>query len=107
MAANVDPLGITTKTPGVLIDPGDAAANLIGHGHQVSACLDDVVEVEHSKMSAGVDEHLGVMSIALRQSSAPSAAMHKDIDRRVPSLGRIEIKRLDRCRPVGEPLRRA
>src|SRR5215813_12817991 len=96
MATNIEPLGIAAEAFGVLVDPGYAAPNLVGHDHQVAAGFDHIVEIEHGKMSAGVDEHLCLSRIVLCDFDAPSPAMHENIDRRVRRLGRVEVNPFDR-----------
>src|SRR5205809_1910308 len=53
MAADMNSVGIASKTRSIFIDPYDAALNLIGHGDEVAAGFDNVIEVEHDEMCAG------------------------------------------------------
>ena len=65
MAGHVDAVRIAAEARGILADPGDSAAHLLGHRHQVAAGLIDVDEVEHDEVRAGV--HIA----ARRRSNAP------------------------------------
>ena len=85
-------VGIASKTRSIFIDPYDAALNLIGHGDEVAAGFDNVLEVEHDEMCAGIDEHFGLRCIACGDFGAPSPAMDVDIDWRVRTPGQIDIK---------------
>src|SRR3974377_119693 len=105
MAADINSLGVATEALGVLVDPYDAALNLVSHGHQIAASLDDIVEVEHNEMGTGIDQHLGLGRTARRDLGTPSAAMDEDIDRRVLALSRVDVERLDWRRSIGQALR--
>src|SRR5262245_22336136 len=92
MAADINSVGIPSKTRSIFIDPYDAAPNLIGHRHEVAAGFDNVVEIEHDEMCAGIDEHFGLRRIARGDFGTPSPAMDENIDWRVRSRGQIDFK---------------
>ena len=99
--------GSPPKLVRIPVDPGDRAAHLFGHRHQVAIRLQHVDEVEHDEMGAGVDEHLGRITVVLGEADAPGAAVDEHVDRRIRRLGGEEVETFDRRRPVGEALGRA
>ena len=97
--------GSPPKLAGVLVDPGDGAAHLLGHRHQVAAGLIDIDEVEHDEVRAGV--HI----TARRRSNAPWHARPATRRRaRTPCTGafgfacREDIEAFDWRRAIGKAL---
>ena len=108
MPRKIDALRITSEAGGVSVNPRDRAAHLIGHHHQIAACVLDRHEIRHDVMRARRDEHLGRESIALRRTAAPRAAVDADLDR-LPSagLGPVEVKLFDFAGAIGQAHGRA
>src|ERR1043166_9818639 len=90
MAADVDPLAVTTKARGIFVDPGDGAANLLGHGEEAAGGILHPDKIGHHVMRAAANEHLGRRGIGFGRARPPRAAMDKDKDRR-PATARIPI----------------
>ena len=107
MAGHVETARVAIEMPGVAVDPGDRVAHLLGHRHQAAARLLDADEVEHDVVRAGGDQHLGREREVLCPALAPGAAMDEHHHRRARARGGVEVERLDRRGPVGEPGRRA
>ena len=107
MAADIEPLGIPAEARGVAVDPGNAAAHLLGHHHQIAVGLQHIVEIEHHVVGAGIDEHLGRVGVVRGEPGAPRAAMHEHVDGSIRGLGGEDVEGLHRSRAVGEALGRA
>src|SRR5581483_1210332 len=107
MAADIEASGIAAKACGVLVDPGDTAADLIGHHAQVAARRVDMDEVQDDIVDTGIDEEIGGIGEVFGCAEQPSSAMNKDEDRRVRRARRKDVKALDRRRAIGKSLGRA
>src|SRR5204863_216276 len=87
MAADIDPLAVAAKACGIFVDPGDRAANLLGHREKAAAGILHPDKIRHDVMRAGAGEHLGRRGIGLGRPRPPGAAMDKDKDRRAAAIG--------------------
>ena len=97
-------VGIATEAGRILVDPGDGAAHLVGHRHEIAAGLGDVDEIERHEMRPCMHEQLSLERIVLRQAAAPGPAVDEDMDRSIRAPGRIKIGSLDRARAIGQAL---
>jgi hypothetical protein len=86
---------LAAEALGVAVNPCDRAAHLLGHRHEVAARLQDVDEVRHHVVRAGVHEKLRRVAGIPREPAAPGAAVDEDVDRGVRTLGYIDVQRLD------------
>ena len=107
MAADIDALGIAAKAFGILVDPGDGAADLRRQHAEVAANGLHPDEVERDVMRPGIDEHLRRKPGILRRAPAPRAAVHVNEDRRARLAGAIEVELFDIGRAIGRAPRRA
>ena len=107
MAADIDALGIAAEAFGILVDPGDGAADLRHQHAEVAASGLHPDEVERDVMRPGIDEHLRRKTGILRRAPAPRAAMHVNEDRRARLAGAIDIELFDIGRTIGHAPRRA
>src|SRR5258708_16663974 len=89
-AADVEAASVAVEALGVLVDPGDAAPNLVGHHAEIAAGFLDLHEVERGVVRAGVVKHLGRVARRPRRAGAPAAAVEVAGDRRVALLAAIE-----------------
>src|SRR5215475_1743588 len=62
VADNVDAVGVAAEACGVAGRPGDGAAYLFDHRHQVATTLDHVDEIEHQEVRPAADEGLRSIS---------------------------------------------
>ena len=99
MAADVEPVRVAAEARGVLVDPGDRAAHLPRHDHQVAAGIVDIGEIENDAVGAGMHEHLGQEGEVGGAAVAPGAAVNEDLDRRVGRSGPVDVELLDRLGP--------
>src|SRR5256885_193256 len=110
MAADIDPLAVAAKACGIFVDPGDRAANLLGHREKAAAGILYPDKIRHDVMRAGAGEHLGRRGIGLGRPRPPGAAMDKDKDRRAAAIGipigAEEVELLDLGRAVRQSQRR-
>ena len=104
MAGQVDAVRIAAEARCVLADPGDGAAHLLGHRHQVPAGLIDVDEVEHDEVSAGVHIEFGGVAMLFGEANPPRAAMHEHLHRRIRLGRREDIEAFDGRRAIGKAL---
>ena len=86
----------------MLKTPGDAAAHLLGHRHQVAMGFQHVVEIERDEMRTAPDQHLRREGVVARKARTPGAAVHEDADRRVRRPCRINVQAFDGRLAVGE-----
>ena len=107
MAADIDALGIAAEAFGILVDPGDGAADLRHQHAEVAAGGLHPDEVERDVMRPGIDEHLRRKTGILRRAPAPCAAMHVNEDRRARLAGAIDIELFDIGRTIGHAPRNA
>ena len=82
MAADIDPVRVAAEARGVAVDPGDRAADLLGHREQAAAGILHRGEIRRDEMRPGAHEHLGRRGILVRRAGAPRAAVDEDEDRR-------------------------
>ena len=104
LATDIEPIGVTVETSGILIDPSDGAADLVGENHQVAADILNPSEVGNDVMRVGGQEHLGWTGEILRAPAAPSPAMDEYEDRRQFASGAVYVQSLDLGRAIGDAL---
>src|SRR5262245_41347492 len=107
MSDEIDPALIAAEARSILVGPGDRTAALIDHRKDIAIGLADIVEVDRSKMRAGLDEVLGHEGVLRRAPAAPGAAMQKDRNGRVRALRLEDFDFLDLGRTIGKPRRLA
>ena len=104
VASDIDALRIAADARGILVDPGNGAADLLHHRHQVAASVLHLHEIEHDKIRAGVHEHFRGKGEFLGLTVAPRAAVDVDIDRRVCTVGPINVELLVLGWTIGDAL---
>src|SRR5262245_8498699 len=100
MSTDVEPVRIATKTRGVLVNPGNAAANLIGHHLQIAARRLDCNEVEHHEMCTGIDEHFCRIGVVLGFADQPCTTMDEHEYWRIRPRRAMDVELLGLGRPI-------
>ena len=107
MRRNIKPVAVAAEFLGVAPGPGQRAAHLFVHRHQVAVRLLDIDEVEDHGVRAGAHQRLGQRVIIRPLVAPPRAAVDENVDRCVWFVGAENIQPLIFARPVGDALRRA
>ena len=108
LATDVKSVWVGVEMRGIVVYPGDRAADLIGKHHEAAADILHPGEVGHDIMRTGGEEHLGWSSEILRAAAAPAATVDKHEDRCRGAFG--AATRCSVCalhKPTSSPLTRA
>src|SRR5262249_12898791 len=81
--------------------PSDGAAHLLSHRQQTAAHVLHPGEVGYYAVCPSMHEQLGCKGVVLGETYTPRAAMDEDVDRRVRTLGRVDVEPLDGGGAVG------
>src|SRR5437764_2409021 len=107
LTADIDPIAVAAEARGVLVDPGDGAANLVGHRKQAAADILHPGEIRDDVMRPGAHEHFGRGVVVRRLAAGPGAAINEHEYRRPLARGSEEVEPLDLGGTVGDAPRRA
>src|SRR4051794_24299535 len=107
LTADIDPIAVGAKARGVLVDPGDGAANLVGHRQQAAADILHPGEIGGDVMRPGAHEHFGRGVVVRRLAAGPGAAMNEHEYRRPLARGSEDVELLDLGGAVGDSPRLA
>ena len=107
MRRDVEAIRIAAEASRIAEAPGQRAAHLLVHRHQVAAGLLDIDEVDDHRVNAGAHQHFRLQRVIGRLVAAPGAAVNEDIDRRIRRRGAEDVEPLVFARPVGDALRRS
>src|SRR3981189_1792922 len=102
LTADIDPIAVGTKARGVLVDPGDGAANLVGHWAQAAADILHPGEIGGDVMRPGTHEHFGRGVVVRRLAADPGAAMNEHEYRRPLAPGTEDVELLNFGGAVGD-----
>src|SRR5438874_2534792 len=101
LTADIDPIAVAAEARGVLIDPGDGAAILVGHREQAAADILHPGEIGRDVMRPGPHEHFGGGVVVRRLAAGPGAAMNEHEYRRPLARGSEDVELLDLGGAVG------
>src|SRR5437899_8538572 len=105
MTGKVEPVRVAAELLRVAIDPGDGAADLVGHHGQISAEFLHGREIQNDEVRSSVHERLRGKSVVLREPAAPSPSVNKYVDRSVGTPRGEHVESLDGRRTIGESQR--
>jgi hypothetical protein len=106
-AGQIDAPGVATEVLCMARGPGDGAANLLDHRHQIAIVLVHRDEVRDDVMRAGVHQHFGGKGVFGRRALVPGPTVNVNVDRRIRPPGGIDFEPLDGGRAVIEAFRLA
>src|SRR5438552_813713 len=106
-SAHMDPVGVATEALGVFVDPGDGAADLVGHREQAAAEILHPGKIGGDVMRPSPHEHFGRGVVVRRFAAGPGAAMNKHEYRRPLARGSEDVEPLDLGGAVGDARRLA
>src|SRR5438067_3549345 len=107
LAADMDLIAVAAKTRGIVVDPGDRAADLFSHRKQAAADILHPGKIGNDIMRPGAHEHLGRGVVVRRLAASPGAAMNEYKHRRPLARGAEDVEPLNLCGAVRDARRLA
>ncbi len=95
MSGDIDSIRIAAEARGIFINPGERAANLTDHRHQIATGFRNLHEIDDDEMGPGIDEQFCRKSEVFRLAVAPCSAMNVDVHGRMGARGFVDVEFFD------------